>query len=386
MASRDARAEAHAEGEAKWELVTEGVFRLPQKQKVLKVLLIPGATDSPPVGAVLITFDSDAVFEMTTPTVQLVAVHWNERPRSLLLARGTEFWNSVMAYIPSDPYGDYWSRGRRRVAVSNQSGSVDIWDVCTGERLRSLQFPFDGAFRRVRCLKDMAFDQSSTTGQMDLVAYAHGPGVLKWDLKSDRRPNCASFLNPEDGHRKGSCVQLAIVKSNRFRHDGFRRVASVSTDGTLKLWDLETKACDTIHCEQGPLVSVKSVGNTRVVCLSEDGTLGAWSVRSKACVFRRKLDIGRRLASENPRLDRMLRVGENCLLFPFRTDGASRVFTDIMRTDTWRTQLVNVGGEEDDSLDLLFEGEYHASWGSYILATSRMPSTLYLVKLGASSS
>ncbi|KAK7177940.1 nwd1 protein [Paraphaeosphaeria sporulosa] len=103
-------------------------------------------------------------------------------------------------------------------------------------------------------------------------------------VKSPMAENGSACLHTLEGHSSS-------VNSVAFSHDS-TRLASASSDNTVKVWDASNGAC--LHTLEGHSAEVMSVAfshdSTRLASASHDNTVKVWDASSGACL--QTLDIG----------------------------------------------------------------------------------------------
>jgi WD40 repeat protein len=144
-----------------------------------------------------------------------------------------------------------------RVVSGSSDNTLRLWDLASGQTLRTLQGHTAGVNAVVL-----------TADGRRLVSASWDNTLRVWDLESGQT------LRTLEGH-------VARVNAVALTPDG-RRVVSGSWDNTLRVWDLESG--QTLKTLQGHLSSVSAVAIShdggRVVSGSWDNTLRVWDVES----------------------------------------------------------------------------------------------------------
>lgn len=153
------------------------------------------------------------------------------------------------------------SRDGRRAVAGSRYHTLRIWDLKSGECLRTLE----GHFGRVDCIR-------MTPDGARIVSGSDDKTLRVWDTESG---TCLLTLS---GHT-GPIDELDITP------DGATAV-SASSDQTLRVWDLESGACRKTlegHTQRVALVSIAPDGK-KAVSGSSDGTLRLWDLRTGECL------------------------------------------------------------------------------------------------------
>jgi WD40 repeat protein len=173
--------------------------------------------------------------------------------------------------------------GRRAVSGS-QDNTLRIWDLETGQCLRTMKGHGSG----YQC---MGMTRPSMTPDGRRVVSGHVDHALRlWDLETGQ------CLRTMKGHADD-------IRSVSMTPDG-RRAVSGSVDRTVRLWDLETGQC--LRTMKGHADDIRSVSITpdgrRALSASWDTTLRLWDLESGAC-----------LLALNHTSERWRRVQVNCV-------------------------------------------------------------------------
>ncbi|OQV09788.1 NACHT domain-containing protein [Cladophialophora immunda] len=161
------------------------------------------------------------------------------------------------------------SRDRRKPIMMIRM--VEIWDVKSGTRLRTLEGDYGE-------INSMVFSHDSAR-----LASASKRGTIKvWDVT---KGTCLHIYE----HLDGICLQeqkvSILLKTAVFSHDSMR-LAILYTDDTFKVWNLRSDAClQTLEGHNDPVESVAfSLDSTRLASVSHDRTVKIWDTTSGVCL------------------------------------------------------------------------------------------------------
>jgi hypothetical protein len=183
-----------------------------------------------------------------SPDSQLIAVGYRD---SLVRFREVSSQHEVFTLktkaIPSSvrfsPNGRYFAAG------SWEGATVEVWDLTTRSNIAALPLARLNKFTVALCF----------TPDSQMLIYNRGDhSIVLWDLA--RRAEKRSFR-----------AHTALVEAMSLSRDG-RRLFSSSTDGTLKLWDLETSALAAEFPSEHPfiLICFQDECNCVIVCGWQD--------------------------------------------------------------------------------------------------------------------
>jgi WD40 repeat protein len=127
------------------------------------------------------------------------------------------------------------SDGTRLAAASNTTEAISIWDIEAGEEVRQLRTP-------------KVFSLAFAPNDRTLAAGCENHDAILWDVESGKR--LQTFIGHSD-----------IPGSIAFSKDG-HRLASVSLDGVLHIWDAATR--NDIEHDPNTLQALLRLGNWRL--------------------------------------------------------------------------------------------------------------------------
>ncbi|MFC5750315.1 protein kinase domain-containing protein [Actinomadura rugatobispora] len=148
-----------------------------------------------------------------------------------------------------------------RALFSTGYTDVHVWDVVSGQHLRTLNHPCERfvlhADRLANRLRSSAI---SGDGRLAITAAQKSHGAQVWETSSGRRLHVLK-AGPQENGKEGEVVSVAL------NADG--RIAACGSDhGEIKIWDLETGRC--LRTRRG----TRSIfGGVTRLCLSGDGTI-----------------------------------------------------------------------------------------------------------------
>jgi WD40 repeat protein len=164
-----------------------------------------------------------------------------------------------------------FSHDSKQLASASNDGTVKIWDAETGECLQTLEGQ-GGSVRSV------VFSHDSRQ-----LAWASNDGTIKiWDTETSK---CQQTL---ESH---SSFVMSVVFSCDSRHlasasNDSRQLASVSNNGTIKIWDTGTGKCQQTLNGHGDIVRsvVFSHDSRQLASASNDRTVKIWDAETGKCL------------------------------------------------------------------------------------------------------
>lgn len=142
----------------------------------------------------------------------------------------------------------------RRVVSASWDGTLRIWDLASGNHLKTLE----GHISHVTSV--------AVPGADRLVSASWDQSLLVWDLRTGR------ILQTLQGHTR-DIESVAVLDA--------KRVVSASRDKTLRVWNLESgETLQTFQGHTGNVNSVAVINANRMVSGSEDHTLRLWDLES----------------------------------------------------------------------------------------------------------
>jgi hypothetical protein len=201
----------------------------------------------------------------------------------------TPFWLDWRDGTPAVPLESYCLKGPVRalalspaghpVALSaSPDGTLSLWDVSTGQRLRQIPGPRDA----VGCAAFTPDGRTIVTGSASATTRDVPPGeadpvVRLWDAESGKE------VRAFEGHR-------AAVRAVAIAPTG-RRVLSASDDGTTRLWDVGSgQEVGRLKGYRSRVLSVAlSADGRRALSGHEDGGVRVWDLEEleEVCCFER---------------------------------------------------------------------------------------------------
>lgn len=145
----------------------------------------------------------------------------------------------------------------RRLISGSLDKSVRLWDISTGYELRKIE-------AHSNSVQSVAF---SPDGRLLASLYHADQSIHLWDIRQERE------LPPLKGHR-------GFVRSIAF-HPHQPRLASASSDETLRLWDIK-RSIEVAHLNQtGQItqISFNPAGST-LAFINQETTLYLWHISS----------------------------------------------------------------------------------------------------------
>jgi len=233
------------------------------------------------------------------PGINAIAV----TPDNLRVASGYQdgtitVWNFKIPYYFHNFNRHYWTitgitvtPDRTRAITCSTDDTLKVWDLQTGQCLQTLGCPLEV----IHFLHDtpitimsQIWDVAVTPNGKYAVAGSSDGTVKVWDLQTR---NCIRILKghslPEDiltsdpvSSHGGPRVEVIAVTSDS------QRVISGSEDHTVKLWDIETGECLlTLDGYDRPVWALAVTPDDRkIVAGYSDGAIKVWSAKIKRCL------------------------------------------------------------------------------------------------------
>jgi WD40 repeat protein len=159
-------------------------------------------------------------------------------------------------------FGIGFSRDGRTLVTGNFNGSVKLWDVASGQLLRTLDGHTDVVYKGVFSHDEKILASCSRDGKIKL-----------WDPATGRE------LRTLTGHARP-------IKAVAFSPNG-KMLASVSNDGTLRLWDVASgsEQKSFVHTRSkevdDSVYSVVFISHGKIIAAGNgDGTISYWDLTS----------------------------------------------------------------------------------------------------------
>ncbi|CAH0054523.1 unnamed protein product [Clonostachys solani] len=146
------------------------------------------------------------------------------------------------------------SKDGRYAASGGVDGKIMVWDAHDGVLVTTIQ-------GHVKPICSIAFSENGK----QLATASEDFEAKVWDVEKGL---CCHTLT----HEKRE------VNAVVFHPDG--SLFTASSDGLIRLWDLETSSCVTIPCEEEPVLLVLSNDGQRLASLEQNGRVKLWDVAS----------------------------------------------------------------------------------------------------------
>lgn len=164
-------------------------------------------------------------------------------------------YSNIDSYYTTMRYFD----NDKKLALNTIDG-VKIWDVATGNYVRTLQ--------QDDLINAYILSQDETT----IATYAEDMVITLWDAITGKR------LHELDDH--SADIQKIIFSNNG------NTLISCSSDSTIKIWDVKTGECVQSldeHTKEVYLIMALDDGNTVISC-SNDQTIKIWDIKKGQCL------------------------------------------------------------------------------------------------------
>jgi WD40 repeat protein len=157
------------------------------------------------------------------------------------------------------------SSDNQKLISGDKNGTIKVWDVRTGELLRTVYNEFDGVIWSIKCMIN-----SSILPNLILIA-SHLSDIRILDL------NTYTFPFSLQAHDKRiSCLEFLTQQI----------LLSSSSDFTIKIWNLDStrsKCLQTIEFLQNEIKCLRKISETSFACLFDDGLIKIFS-SNKECI------------------------------------------------------------------------------------------------------
>jgi WD40 repeat protein len=174
----------------------------------------------------------------------------------MAIYRGHSHWTHALAFSPNG----------KILASTSEDCTLRLWDVSTGQQLALL--------RHNHPLRGLKFSRDGNTVAIacddHLVRIYHLPGLLTASVPLTSQSHCLMSLV---GHTN-AVLTIAIG-------DDDLQLASTSTDGTVRIWDLSTGKCvRAIACEYVPLRAILSADGRQLFVSGMSPNIDVWDTES----------------------------------------------------------------------------------------------------------
>jgi len=160
------------------------------------------------------------------------------------------------------------SSDKEKLISGDKNGTIKVWDVRTGELLRTVSNESDGDKWSIKCMINSSVKPNEILIAsnlcyiriLDLNSYTF---ILKIRVH-DRRINCLEYLTPE-------------------------LFLSASSDLTIKIRNLESEwidSCQTIDCAQDETRCLRKINDNTFACLFHDGSIQIFSSDKESMEFK----------------------------------------------------------------------------------------------------
>ncbi|MBZ0317599.1 MAG: hypothetical protein K8L91_14350 [Anaerolineae bacterium] len=160
----------------------------------------------------------------------------------------------------------------RKIASVDLGFYVRVWDIQTGELLKSLQY-FGGVRGGGTAIYDVAFSPTdSVLIFSDGIGGSENPLLYSWGYESDNLPTPFEVIEVADISNTVTCIEFDLEGE---------LLATGGWDGTIKLWDIQTLSFKTgLTITDGWIAAIDFDPSNNILASSDvNGTLSIWDMK-----------------------------------------------------------------------------------------------------------